>query len=110
MSPPSSPNTAKLLRACMLAAALACAPSVGFASAAAPAEVSDFAKEQAMSPAQLLSRWAPFIKEASRRFKISADWIRAVMRMESGGRTLADEKTKITSSAGAMGIMQVMPD
>ena len=110
MSSPSSLRNAKLLRACILAAVIASAPSSGFASVAPAAAVPEFAKEQAMSPAQLIERWAPFIKEASRRFKISADWIRAVMRMESGGRTLLDDKTPITSTAGAMGIMQVMPD
>jgi len=32
-----------------------------------------------------------------------------VMRMESGGRTMMAENQPITSNAGAMGIMQVMP-
>ena len=71
---------------------------------------SEFEKEQAMSPAQLMDRWAPLIKEASRRFEVSEAWIRAVMHMESGGRTLLDDKRPITSDAGAMGIMQIMPD
>ena len=71
---------------------------------------SEFEKEQAMSPAQLMDRWAPLIKEASHRFEVSEAWIRAVMRMESGGRTLLDDKRPITSNAGAMGIMQMMPD
>jgi len=109
MSSPSSLNPAKPLRACVLAAALGCVPSVGFASVTSAATVPEFAKEQAMSSAQLIERWAGYIKEASERFKISADWIRAVIRMESGGRTLSDDKTPIRSTAGAMGIMQVMP-
>ena len=71
---------------------------------------SEFVKEQAMSPAQRVDRWTPFIKEASRRFGVAETWIRAVMRMESGGRTLLAESQPIKSSAGAMGIMQVMPD
>ena len=70
---------------------------------------SGFAQEQALSPAQLMDRWAPFIKEASRRFGVAETWIKAVMRMESGGRTALDDKKPITSHAGAMGIMQVMP-
>src|SRR6185503_9321697 len=111
MSSPSSLRNAKLLRACILAVVIASAPTSGFASVApAAAAASEFAKEQAMSGTQLIERWAPFIKEASRRFKISSDWIRAVMRVESGGRTLLADKTPITSTAGAMGIMQVMPD
>jgi Transglycosylase SLT domain len=71
---------------------------------------SEFEKEHAMSPAQLMDRWAPLIKEASRRFEVSEAWIRAVMHMESGGRTLLDDMRPITSDAGAMGIMQIMPD
>src|SRR6185503_6700229 len=67
-------------------------------------------KEQAMSLAERIDRWSPYIKEASRRFKISTDWIKAVIRMESGGRTLSDDNQPITSTAGAMGVMQVMPE
>lgn len=68
------------------------------------------ASEQGLSPARLIERWAPYIKEASRRFGVAEDWIRAVMRMESSGRTLSDDKRPITSRAGAMGLMQVMPN
>ncbi len=75
-----------------------------------PADTKALAKEKEMSTAELIDRWAPYIKEASRRFKISTDWIKAVMRIESGGRTLSDDNQPITSSAGAMGIMQVMPE
>ena len=66
--------------------------------------------EHAVSTARLIDRWTPYIKEASRRFGVAEDWIRAVMRMESGGRTVSDDKRPITSRAGAMGLMQVMPD
>ena len=44
------------------------------------------------------------IAEASQRFGIPAEWIRAVLRAESAGDVHA------ISSAGAMGLMQVMPD
>lgn len=44
------------------------------------------------------------IAEASHRFGIPAAWIIAVMRAESAGDVSA------ISSAGAMGLMQVMPD
>src|SRR6266566_1130958 len=71
---------------------------------------SALAKERALSPTQLMDRWVPLIQEASRRFGVAEAWIKAVMRMESGGRTLLDDKKPITSSAGAMGIMQVMPE
>ena len=48
------------------------------------------------------------IDEASRRFGIPPAWVRDVMRIESGGRTMLDGRP-ITSPAGAMGLMQVMP-
>ncbi|WP_137392502.1 lytic transglycosylase domain-containing protein [Rhodoligotrophos defluvii] len=56
-----------------------------------------------------LDRWQPFIAEAATRFAIPEAWIRAVMQAESGGRTRLDGRP-ITSRAGAMGLMQVMPD
>lgn len=63
--------------------------------------------EQSMSPAELMTRWEPFIVEASQRFSVPASWIRAVMRMESGGRTMLAGRP-IQSDAGAMGLMQLM--
>jgi len=74
-----------------------------------PAKPSAFAQEQAMSPSALMARWEPLILEASRTYKIPAQWIRAVMRQESGGRTMLAENLPIVSSTGAMGIMQLMP-
>lgn len=68
-----------------------------------------FEREAAMSPRELMARWEPFVAEAARRFDVPPDWIRAVIRMESGGRTLMGENMAITSSMGAMGIMQVLP-
>ena len=68
-----------------------------------------FAQEMAMTPSQLIHRWEPVIAAASKQFHVSAEWVRAVMRRESGGRTMLDEKFPITSDAGAMGLMQVMP-
>src|SRR3546814_2123090 len=56
-----------------------------------------------------LDRWQPFIAEAADRFDIPEAWIRAVMQAESGGRTTLDGRP-ITSRAGAMGLMQVMPN
>ncbi|ETR77838.1 lytic transglycosylase [Afipia sp. P52-10] len=44
------------------------------------------------------------VAEASQRFGVPAAWIRAVMRAESAGDVRA------ISSAGAMGLMQIMPD
>jgi soluble lytic murein transglycosylase-like protein len=56
-----------------------------------------------------LDRWQDFLAEASRRFGVPEVWIRAVMQAESGGRTILEGRP-ITSRAGAMGLMQVMPD
>ena len=47
---------------------------------------------------------ADFIAEASRRFGIPASWIRAAMQVESAGDGRA------LSPAGAMGLMQIMPE
>jgi cell division septation protein DedD len=52
--------------------------------------------------------WGPYIHEASQRFDVPAIWIRAVMHVESGGNQYQNGQL-ITSGAGAMGLMQVMP-
>ncbi len=79
------------VRAALLAAALAAA--LGRASPAA---------------ADPLERWAPHVAEASARFGLPAEWIRRVIRAESGGRTTLGG-APIVSRAGAMGLMQLMP-
>ena len=48
--------------------------------------------------------YATHVAEAARRFAIPEHWIRAVMRAESAGDPRA------VSSAGAMGLMQIMRD
>jgi Transglycosylase SLT domain len=48
--------------------------------------------------------YAAHVTEASQRFRIPERWILAVIEVESAGRTRA------VSSAGAMGLMQIMPD
>ena len=52
--------------------------------------------------------WRPYIREASQRFGVPAPWIRAVMHQESGGHEYLDGQP-ITSAAGAIGLMQLMP-
>lgn len=74
-----------------------------------PPPPSAFAIESAMSPGDLMKRWDPLVAAAAKKFGVSEKWIRAVMRMESGGRTSLAEGQPITSQAGAMGLMQVMP-
>jgi hypothetical protein len=66
-----------------------------------------YEREQAMSNAQLMARWEALIGEASKRFGIPDGWIREVMRIESGGRTMLSPTTRMISSKGALGLMQV---
>ena len=75
------------LRSIAIAAALACA---------APANAGP------------VDRWSSHIAEASARFGIPAAWIRRVISAESGGQLMQDGRP-IVSSAGAMGLMQLMP-
>src|SRR5271168_2490901 len=70
---------------------------------------------QAMEAAEAVEKPAPkpaepsdlglrsLITEASNRFAVPEPWIRAVMRVESGG------DAGVTAPKGAMGLMQVMP-
>lgn len=55
-----------------------------------------------------LARWRVFIAEASARSGIPEAWIERVMRAESAGKTELRGRP-ITSRAGAMGLMQLMP-
>ena len=75
----------------------------------APRARTAFEMEQAMTPATLLRRWNGPVVKASRRFAVPAPWIYAVMRMESGGRTMLTETSPMISVKGAQGIMQVLP-
>ncbi|HEY3779379.1 MAG TPA: lytic transglycosylase domain-containing protein [Rhizomicrobium sp.] len=74
-----------------------------------PVPDSTFEAESRMSASQLIDRWTPLITQASQRFDIPARWIRAVVQMESAGRTMSAAYRPITSRTGAMGIMQLMP-
>ena len=55
-----------------------------------------------------VDRWAAQLGEASARFGLPKVWIKRVMAAESNGRTEFEGKP-ITSRAGAMGLMQLMP-
>ncbi|WP_295809054.1 lytic transglycosylase domain-containing protein [uncultured Nitratireductor sp.] len=79
---------------CLLAAVL----TLGSGSSIAVAQ-----STLAVRPAAINS-YAAHVVEASQRFGIPEHWIRAVLRAESAGDARA------ISSAGAMGLMQVMPD
>ena len=54
-------------------------------------------------------RWDDFVDEAAARFGVPVPWIESVMRAESDGRAFIGD-TPVTSRAGAIGLMQVMPE
>ncbi|MFN8681320.1 lytic transglycosylase domain-containing protein [Paracoccus sp. P2] len=72
--------------------------SLGSGSAIAVAQSTLIVRPAAIEP------YTAYIAEAARRFGIPEDWICAVLHAESAGHALA------VSTAGAMGLMQVMPD
>jgi hypothetical protein len=94
---------------------LACAGFSSLAALGAPAKklpatpTSVFQREQAMTPTERITRWKPVVTKASRRVGVPVAWINAVMRVESGGRTMLTETQPMVSSKGAIGLMQVLP-
>lgn len=59
--------------------------------------------------AESVADWRPYVTEASLRFGVPSAWIERVMQAESGGKTRLSG-WPIRSRAGAMGLMQLMPD
>lgn len=55
-----------------------------------------------------VERWRPIAREAADRFGLPVEWVMRVIAVESGGRTRLGGEP-ITSHAGAMGLMQIMP-
>jgi len=82
-------------------------PDFGFGTPSAPPASDVSPDEDKLPPAALIDRWDPFIKEASQRYSIPELWIRTIIHIESGGRTMLLGRP-ITSGAGAMGVMQLM--
>lgn len=62
----------------------------------------------APASAETVDHWQPYIAEAAARFGVPSYWVERVMFIESRGRTELNGKP-ITSPAGAMGLMQLMP-
>jgi soluble lytic murein transglycosylase-like protein len=96
-----------LALACVLQAAQARAPVKPVPKP--PIAQSAWQQEQAMAPSQLILRWKPLVARASRRAGVPVAWINAVMRVESGGRTMLTDTQPMVSSKGALGLMQVLP-
>ena len=55
------------------------------------------------------ARWQPIVHKAADRFGLPATWLDAVILAESAGCEVMDG-SPTTSSAGAMGLMQIMPE
>jgi hypothetical protein len=73
------------------------------AAVACPAHAEPFVLNQSTREAAA-GPFADFVAAAAQRFGVPIRWINAVMMLESGGDARA------VSPAGAMGLMQIMPD
>ena len=80
--------------------------SILFVSAACPTPVTH--GQAPTRPQKSIEQWRPMIASAAQTFALPEAWIKAVMVQESGGQTVLNGKP-ITSKAGAMGLMQLMP-
>lgn len=69
-----------------------------------PPPAAVLAQEMPVAQPVAAHRFAAHIAEASQRFRIPEAWIRAVLDAESA------QDIRAVSEAGAMGLMQVMPD
>ena len=101
-----------LLRACACLAVLAllsaCANQVAPNAGSEARNYRAQARGNYKAPGTSEDPWGPYIQEAAKRFDIPDRWIREVMRAESGGNLFVNGDL-VTSGAGAMGLMQVMP-
>jgi Transglycosylase SLT domain/SPOR domain len=92
----------------ILALLSACASSRNISATQEAAHYEQQARRSYVAPGSSSDPWGPYIREASARYDVPERWVREVMRVESGGRTELNGMP-ITSGAGAMGLMQVMP-
>lgn len=97
----------------VLALLAACANQPGGTDSDVPiAQEAEFYRTHARSyytpPGPPEDPWGPYIQEASKRFDVPEQWVRAVIQQESGGKLFHDGQL-VTSGPGAMGLMQLMP-
>jgi cell division septation protein DedD len=100
------PRAASLSVLALLAACASQAP--GPSPVQEAARYAQHARNKYTPPGPPEDPWGPYIREASARFDVPELWIRSVMSVESGGQEYLGGQL-ITSGAGAMGLMQVMP-
>src|SRR5215469_8722479 len=55
-----------------------------------------------------VEQWRPMVHDAATQFALPDAWVTAVMQQETGGHIFF-KGHPITSKAGAMGLMQLMP-
>lgn len=113
---PASPL--RMVRLCLallfpaLLAACATQPDINGPTMPVMEEQADYqahARSHYTPPGPPTDPWGPYINEASSRFDVPTEWIRAVMHQESGGHLYDRYGNFITSTPGAMGLMQIMP-
>jgi hypothetical protein len=92
----------------VLASLAACATRPQVSATQEAAQYASRARRNYTPPGPASDPWGPYIVEASAKYDMPERWIREVIRAESGGR-MYEKGTLITSDAGAMGLMQVMP-
>ena len=104
MTPSDAPETSPWLRLTACLAVLATLAACGGTPTQHRAATAHYSPSRYYPPPGPASDpWGPYITEASGRFGVPQTWIRSVMRQESGGQE------DVISWAGAMGLMQVMP-
>ncbi len=113
----STPPLATVLRvtvlrvmvcAVALSALAACSQRTAVNAPDSAANYAARAKGNYTPPGPPSDPWGPYIVEAAAKYDMPERWVREVIRQESGGRMYENGRL-ITSSAGAMGLMQVMP-
>ena len=97
-----------LLCLATLALLAACASNPQLSATQEARQYAAQAKHNYKPPGPPSDPWGPYIVEAASKYDVPERWVREVMHQESGGRLYVDGQP-IMSSAGAMGLMQVMP-
>ena len=104
------PTTLRLLSSVAAIALLsACASKTQFSAQQESSTYLSRAGRSYTPPGPSSDPWGPYIQEASTKYDVPQRWIREVMHQESGGHLYGRGGNLITSGAGAMGLMQVMP-